>query len=142
MRKTTIFLLFLLFPFVSPSQDEAASVAHRLASVKVFAFGGIGFAGETSDGEKDFRIIYSQPHDVALKLFEELFKNGNPEAKSYALAGIRQVAPARFATLKQSLAGSSTKVVTMSGCIVEEKLLTSVADDIGKGNYDYWIKRR
>jgi hypothetical protein len=145
MRKATallLSLLFLLFPLESRPQDGAAAAAHRISSVNVFAFGGIGFAGKTSDGEKDFRIVYSQSHNVSLKFFEDLFRNGNPEAMSYALAGIRQLAPARFVTLRQSLAGSSAKVVTMSGCIIEDRLLTTVADDIGKGNYDYWIKRR
>jgi hypothetical protein len=139
MKKTIALLIFLLLPVGIRPQDQVAS--RQLSSTKVFAFGGTGYAGKISDGEIDFRAIYSQPHAIALGQFEDLYVNGNPEAKSYALAGIRQLAPARFEALKKSLVGSSLSVITMSGCIIEEKPLTTVAAEIDKGDYDYWIKR-
>jgi hypothetical protein len=139
MKRAFALLIFLLLPVGIRPQDAAAW--RHLSSTKVFAFGGIGYAGKISDGEIDFRAIYSQPNAIALSQFEDLYKNGNPEAKSYALAGIRQLAPARFEALRQSLAGSGVNVVTMRGCIIEEELLTKVTAEIAKGDYDYWIKR-
>lgn len=137
MKNATAFLLILMLSTVLPAQDTAAAAAHRLASTKFFAFGGIGRAAKTSDGEKDFRIVFAQPHDVALKQFEYLFASGNPEAKSYALVAIHALAPDRFEKLRKSLKDSSIRVTTMSGCLVEAKTLSSVAEDIETGSYDH-----
>jgi hypothetical protein len=140
MKRSITFLLFFVLPVLLPAQEKATAAAQRLVNTKIFAFGGVGFAGTTSDGERDFRIVFAQPHDLALKLFEDLYADGNPEAKSYALSAIHTLAPDRFWDLANSLKGSTIKVVTMSGCIVEEKTLASVAKDIAKGSYDFWLK--
>jgi hypothetical protein len=141
MKNAITFLLIFMLSTALPAQDKATAAAHRLANTKFFAFGGTGFAGKTSDGEKDFRIVFAQGRNVVLRQFEDLFASGNPEAKSYALVAIHALAPDRFRVLAKSLKGSSVKVVTMSGCIVEDKTIASVAEDIAKGSYDYWLKR-
>jgi len=140
MKNATAFLLISMLSTALPAQDTPVAAARRLANTKVFAFGGIGRAAKTSDGERDFRIVIAQPHNGALRQFEDLYANGNPEAKSYALVAIHALAPVRFNELKKFLKDSSIKVTTMSGCIVEEKTLASVAKDIAKGNYDSWLK--
>jgi len=138
MKNATAFLVILMLSTVLPAQDTATAAAHRLASAEFFAFGGIGRAAKTSDGERDFRIVFAQPRGVALRQFEDIFASGNPEAKGYALVAIHALAPDRFKALKKSLKDSSIRVTTMSGCIVEEKTLFSVAKDIEIGNYDHW----
>jgi len=142
MKNATALLLILTLSTALPAQDTATAAAHRLANTKFFAFGGIGRAAKTSDGEKDFRIVFAQPHDAVLRQFEHLFASGNPEAKSYALVAIHALAPVRFEELKKSLKDSSTRVTTMSGCIVEAKTFSSVAEDIENGSYDYWSRLR
>ena len=137
MKNATAFLLILMLSTALPAQEPATAAAHHLASTKFFAFGGVGRAAKTSDGEKDFRIVIAQPHDVALRQFEYLFARGNPEAKSYALVAIHALAPDRFEVLKKSLKNSSISVTTMSGCIVDEKTLSSIAKDIEIGSYDH-----
>jgi len=121
--------------------QEAHSVAiQRIEHASVFAFGGTGYAGVTSQGEKDFRTILSQPSSVAEVDFERIYASGNSEAKSYALAGIRELDQAHFKVLLESLNGSNEKVVTMEGCIIEDRPLIKVAQDINSGRYDFWLK--
>src|SRR6266568_1226803 len=66
----------------------------QLLSVRCFAFGGVGYAGVTSEGEKAYRAIASGTN--ALALFSAALTNGNAQAKLYALCGIRQFAPRTF----------------------------------------------
>lgn len=110
--------------------------AERLTTIELFAFGGIGFAGTTSDGEKAFRLVMEKPHEEALRTMEEVFANGSAAAKSYALVGIRTLAPARFETLYQSVAHSREKVHTMSGCIGGTRTLQELANEIRSGAYN------
>ena len=110
--------------------------AERLTTIELFAFGGIGFAGKTSEGEKAFRVVMEKPRDEALPAMEAIFANGSVAAKSYALVGIRKLAPQRFETLYQSVAHSQEKVPTMSGCIARTMTLQEVANEIRSGAYD------
>ena len=82
----------------------------------------------------------TQPSGVALDALERLYATGNPQAKSYALAGIRKFNSKRFEELRLSLQSSNLKVQTQSGCIVSEQLLKEVANDLNSGKYDLWLK--
>jgi hypothetical protein len=73
------------------AQKSLLGALQGIATVKVFAFGGVGFAGKTSEGETDFRVIVAQPANVALDALEKLYAVDNPQAKAYALAGIRKL---------------------------------------------------
>jgi len=126
---------------VAFSQETHSVAMQRIENANVFAFGGIGYAGVTSQGENDFRVILSQPASVAEADFERIYTSGNSEAKSYALAGIRELDRARFKELLESLRGSNEKVVTMEGCIVEDRPLLRVAQDINSGQYDLGLHR-
>ncbi len=113
-----------------------------MTNTGVFAFGGVGFIGKISQGEIDFRAIQSQPDAVALASFETIYARGDPAAKSYALAGIRQLDGARFKELLRTLDGSQETVFTMEGCIMERHRLTDIAKAIDAGSYDSWLKPR
>jgi len=126
----------------APAQDSLSATVKSITKTGVFAFGGVGFAGRTSQGEIDFRVIQSQPAAVALASFETIYATGDPAAKSYALAGIRQLDGARFKELLHSLNGSQETVFTMHGCIMEKDHLVDVANSIDAGNYDDWLKAR
>jgi hypothetical protein len=110
--------------------------AERLTTIELFAFGGIGFAGKTSEGEMPFRVVMEKPHGEALRSMEEIFANGSAAAKSYALVGVRKLAPERFEALYQSIAHSQEKVHTMSGCIGSTRTLKELANEIRSGAYD------
>lgn len=113
--------------------ERADPAFERLSKVEVFAFGGIGRAGVTSPGEKDFRIILSRPS--AMADFERLYTAGNLQAKSYALAGIRMLDTNRFKGLLRSLGDSKETVQTQSGCLVFHESLGEVLKHIAAGQY-------
>jgi hypothetical protein len=105
----------------------------RLAKVERFAFGRTGYAGVTSQGEIDYRVILGRP--AAEADFERLFAIGNRQAKSYALVGIRTLDRSRFKQISQPLRDSAEEVVTQRGCIVYHESLGVVLKRIDAGNY-------
>lgn len=123
------------------AQDASIVVVKHLASTPYFAFGGVGYAGVTSQGETDFHLLMSKSRMVALQSFEKLFETGNGESKAYALAGIRELDPAEFDQLMTSLPRSNQGIATMAGCIVERRSLIDVATELKLGKYDFWIRR-
>jgi hypothetical protein len=122
------------------SQDPFSVALKQLSTVKIFAFGGIGYAGTTSQGEADFKVIMSQPPAIALKTFELLYATGNTQAKGYALAGILKLDRRRFNELHAALHSSGEKLATEKGCLISEQLVREVADDLESGKYDLWLR--
>ena len=105
----------------------------RLAKVGTFVFGLTGEAGVISQGEKDYKLILSR--HTAEADFERLFSVGNPQAKSYALVGIRSINRNRFRVLSSSLRDSKEDVTTESGCIVYHETTGVVLKRIEAGDY-------
>jgi hypothetical protein len=131
-------ILSILFSVLPALADDTADAAvNRLSTVKQFAFGGIGWAGETSKGETDFKLVLAQPKPTALKAFERLYVIGNPQGKSYALSGLRKLAPERFAGLIASLGKSTDEVEVVRGCIFSHEPLPKVAEQIGQGKFRF-----
>jgi hypothetical protein len=139
--KITAVCLLAIFCAAACADDSLSTAVNRISKVGVFAFGGVGFIGKISQGEIDFRVIQAQPPALALSIFEEMFANGSPAAKSYALAGIRQFDPDRSKQLLASLHGSTEKVMIMQGCIIEDRPLIEIAKAIDSGSYDDQLKR-
>src|SRR5437016_13946888 len=98
-RSATWPLILLVLFSISPllADDTVDTALNRLSTVEQFAFGGVGYAGVTSKGETDFKFVLAQPKPTALKAFERLYAIGNPQGKSYALSGLKRLAPERFA---------------------------------------------
>ena len=142
MTKRLALSLLLLFARVALAQDAVSASVKSISKTGVFAFGGVGFAGVTSQGEKDFRVIFDQPPDAALQSFESIYASGNPEAKSYALAAIHKLDERRFTELLASLKNPEERVLTMRGCIMERHTMSEVAKEIQAGQFDSWIYRR
>jgi hypothetical protein len=127
-------VVIVLLSVVSAQAPAATdSTLERLAKVEIFAFGPIGYAGVISQGEKKYRLILSR--SSASADFERLFSEGNPEAKFYALVGLRAVNPTRFKELSNSLRDSTEEVLTQSGCIVSHESLGAVLKRIEAGGY-------
>jgi hypothetical protein len=123
----------LLAMAIALEAESVDSTFDRVAKVDVFAFGPTGYAGVISQGEKDYKLILSRPS--AMADFERLFSAGNPQAKSYALVGIRAIKPNRFKDLSSSLRDSKENVTTQSGCIVSHESLGTVLKHIEAGDY-------
>ena len=89
--KLWIVVAVLLSAATAQSGEPVDLPFERLANIDRFAFGGIGYAGLTSQGEKDYKLILARPS--AMADFERLLSSGNSQAKSYALVGIRFLIP-------------------------------------------------
>jgi hypothetical protein len=123
----------LLAATVAQAGEPIDSTFERLAKVDTFAFGPTGHAGVISQGEKDYRLILSRPSAIAD--FERLVSAGNPQAKSYALVGIRVLNVNRFKELSHSFRDSKEEVVTQIGCIIFDMPFKAVLDRIEAGEY-------
>jgi len=121
-------------PGTSAPPAAAQQAYDRLIAVKQFAFGGVGFAGTTSEGEKAFRTILASPN--ALRLFRLALSKGSTEAKLYALSGFRQLDQRSFDTESKALVEANPEATTMSGCIVRHEQAAAVVKRIADGMYD------
>src|SRR4051812_7780158 len=138
--KNWIAIALIWISAIAVSQNSTSATLQRISTARVFAFGGIGYAGTTSEGEKDFNVLMSLPPSEAITAFQSLYTTGNPQAKSYALAGIRKLDKTRFTDLLASVRTSDLKVKTERGCMVSEMPLREIAKDLNSGAYDLWIR--
>ena len=138
-RSSTWPLILLVLSTTSPAlADETVDAAvKRLSSVEHFAFSGVGFAGVISRGETDFKFALAQPKPTALNAFERLYAIANPQGKSYALSGLKTLAPERFAELRARLTKSTDEVEVMRGCIISHERLPEIARQIGQGQFRF-----
>ena len=126
---------FLILAAVSMHAKESNdAVLARFSKVGAFAFGGIGFAGVTSEGEKDFRNILAS--SSAQAQFEQLYATGNLQAKAYALVGIRRLDMRRYNELSTPLRDISQPVTVFRRCIMSHELFSSLLKSIDDGAYD------
>ena len=137
MRRLIPIVLLSAICYAQGHESKSETI-ERISHTKLFAFGGVGFAGTTSDGEKDFRVIISLPS--AANDFETMYAQGTPEAQGYALAGLRELNEVRFKELLRSLHGSQAQLETMEGCIKRRRSLIKIAAEIDSGRYDPWVK--
>jgi hypothetical protein len=131
--KLWIAVSLLLSAAAAQSGEPVDSPFERLAKVDRFAFGGIGYAGITSQGEKDYKLILAR--SSAMADFEKLLSLGNPQAKSYALVGVRFLNADRFRELSRTFRDTKEKVVIQSGCIEYQESLETVLKHIEAGEY-------
>jgi hypothetical protein len=129
-------LASLILVSIAHAGDSSDPALDRLAKVDLFAFGGTGFAGVISRGERDYRVIMSRPS--AEVDFEKLFAVGNAQAKLYALVGIRTLDRSRFQRISGPLRNSAEEVVTQHGCIVDHEPFRAVLQQIEAGNFSVY----
>jgi hypothetical protein len=134
---TQILATVIVTVAIAHAGDSDDPVLGRLAKVGRFAFGGTGFAGVISRGERDFRRIQVRPSAEAD--FEKLLAVGNPQAKAYALVGLRHLDTKRFKQLSASLRGSTEEVVTQHGCIVSQESFGTILKNIDAGAFLMYV---
>lgn len=128
------------FAAEAPLQAEPGTLQQayqKLLSTKIFAFGGVGFAGTTSEGEKAFHTVAASTN--ALELFTAVLKNGTREGQMYGLCGIRSISRQSFDAHARALASADTRIMMMSGCLASEESLSSVIARLAAGAYDLHI---
>ena len=118
----------------APPSNSVQSACAALATVRCFAFGGVGYTGAISAGEEAYRAVLGSTN--ALGLFETILSRGTSEAKLYALCGIRRLHPEAFAAAAKDLRTTDPQVNTMSGCLLTEEPASAVIRRIANGDYD------
>jgi len=111
----------------------------RLIAVKLFAFGGIGIAGQTSQGELAFRAVLKSNN--AVEQFRAVLSEGTDAAKLYALCGIRVLDRSAFETEAAALRRANPAVTTMSGCMIGHEKAGDVVQEIATGVYDLYLPK-
>jgi hypothetical protein len=104
-----------------------------LTKVSWFGFGGMGFVGVPTQGEKDYEAVLRGPSPEAD--FEKVFTTGTPAAKAYALAGLYNVNPKRFAIVAGSWRSSNYQVQIFTGCVLRRVAARDVVAQIDVGGY-------
>jgi hypothetical protein len=122
------------------SSSAPSTPLHSLAQAKIFALGPVGFAGKTSEEERQFKALFALDRDRAKQELERLYSSGNPQAMGYALVGMRKLDPKRYAGLLVTARTSDVAVTTMWGCMMESEKLRTVANDLDSGKYDSWLR--
>lgn len=128
-----LLIFVVLCSHILIAADES-SVAQKLSTTPIFAFGGIGFAGTTSEGEIAFKTLLAS--GTAETDFTRLLKSGNPQAKCYALVGLRLKARPVFDEQVKTFAASKQEVQTCAGCMMSKLPMSSVVASIQRGDYD------
>lgn len=112
----------------------------RLIKTEVFAFGGVGVAGRTSDGEAAFAAVVKKTE--AIRYVLAAFEYGNDHARCYALVALRESSPQLFRESMARLRKRPPKqIVTMSGCIMSHGEPEHIFKAIEAGEYAEWFKR-
>jgi hypothetical protein len=137
--KTLIWVPFIAFCELTFAQSVSPKVPSSLDTANIFALGPVGYAATTSQEETQFKAILALDQGKAKQKLEQLFESGNPQAMSYALAGMRKLDRKRFAELLLSARVSDLTVETMSGCIGRKQKLSTIASDLDSGKYDLWL---
>ena len=113
----------------------------RLIEIRDFAIRGVGYALAPSQGELDLRSLVALPPIRSAPVFEKLFADGNPQAKAYALAGMRLVNRARFKEMLAIALESHEQVSVTRGCILGvTEPLHRVVEEIDKGKFQFSSK--
>ena len=106
----------------------------RLLHVPFLAFGGVGIAGRTSEGEAAFGAIVRKKESI--RFFIAAFEYGNAPARCYALIALRELSPEFF---RESIArvrkNPPTKIMMMNGCVMSKAKPETVYNAIEAGNY-------
>ncbi len=114
-----------------------------LLGAQGFAFGGIGFAGQTSTGEFAFQAVLRSPGATEVfKLILAPRAQATGEGKLYALCGIRATDRDEFDQYAATIASTDAKVNTESGCMINEEKVADVVKRITDGDFDSGLKQR
>lgn len=119
-------------------QSIARKEALHLGTTWLFAFGGTGYAGSISEGEKQFFKIYNDHR--AAEHFDEIFQRGTDEAKIYALCGLYELDRQRFKELTRNPRALPARVEMMNGCIGFHQSGEKIVEKIAAGGYSDYLR--
>jgi hypothetical protein len=142
MKKFLIIVASLLCFILARAAEHADEYydpdVQRLMNVNLLAFGPVGFAGITSDGEKAFAALVRKKE--AIRYVMQVFDHGTPEAQCYALIALREYSDELYDQCKTRFWNSSPdKIATMTGCIVSAEDTGKVLGAIERGAYRHYF---
>lgn len=136
-RLFAIAFVWCLTNAATRADDKAVKA---LAETPVFAFGGIGYAGITSQGEVAFRNVLAS--NSAAADFLQVVKTGNPQAQCYGLIGLRLKDRAAYDEQVKHFVTSRKEVQTCAGCSMSKQMMLSVVANIRNGAFDKQAEAR
>jgi hypothetical protein len=87
-----------------------------MKSARIFAMGGIGYAGVITNEETAFNALCKAPD--AAEQFRRLLREATIEGQMYALLGLRQLGAPDYKAQLDRYRKSTGKVNTGSGCVI------------------------
>jgi hypothetical protein len=135
--KFNLALALLLVTVAVRATDRVDGAELRLEKVEIFALGPVGYAGATSAGERDYRLLMSNSRERAIQLLNDLYVKGNMQARAYALVGLRKLDLPRFQSLYLALLSSKDAVQVENGCIVSSLKLQDIAREVDERTFPY-----
>jgi hypothetical protein len=112
--QTTLLVAMFASCIVNPANAIAADA--DLAKAPYFAFGGVGFAGTTSEGDVAYKKMLAC--DDAEERLVKIFESGSNPAKAYALHGLHSLKSKRYPEFKKRFLKKAPSVKRMSGCLM------------------------
>lgn len=143
--KTIAFTCLLLLPLLLIAGEEKPQEFYdpdvqRLLHVPFFALGGVGIAGQTSEGEAAFGAIVKRKE--SLRLFIAAFEYGDAASRCYSLIALRELSPELFhESVTRVRKNPPKKITMMHGCLMSKAKPETIYDAIEAGNYAEYFKR-
>lgn len=136
MNAARSLLALLLLSGIAQAADDPVK---RLETARMFAFGGVGIAGITTEEEIAFRAVLDSK--TAEADFLRVLDRGTPAGKCYALVGLRLKNRSAFDERVARFAKEKAEVETAAGCMIAREPMFSVAANIRAGRYDQQAQR-
>ena len=135
MRRISLQILCCLFPFVTGAVlANPAEALKQLEKAPFFPFGGVGIAGSRAPSDTLFLELATDPNNAVL--FHSLWKDGNSEARCYALLGFYWLKDPDADRFAQHLIFWHVSVATAHGCMVGTKEdVASFVDSLKSGQH-------
>ena len=127
ISRRSVFLTLLTLPvLIAAETDEKKPINY-------FAFGGVGFAGIISEGEKKFERL--RVKDNKLEEFLKWYENGTSAERAYCMIAFHELDREKYNQYKQELLKNGESFTHMSGCSFMDTSWTRMCRDIEKGIY-------
>lgn len=118
-----------------PELDAPAQSAYdKLHETEIFARGGVGFAGVTSESETAFRALSRDENAVSafVALLDD--ETATKAGQLYALLGLKQAGSAQFAQRLPAFEADESYVTEMSGCLMMPVKVREIASRFASAN--------
>lgn len=116
--------------FALDLNEKSQKAYDTLKKTTSFSMGGVGYAAQTSEGEKALRVLKEDPKagEAFAALIED--KDSKKAGQLYALLGLKWRDQEKFESLVPPFLEDKTQVEEQSGCIVFRMSVYFIAQEI------------